>query len=461
MGSELEGWPRQLGEATSRAILRAAAAVLGSDGDGERHTRALRAIASYLLGVDGELPALGIEPPADLADHIDGDELRDHVMAILVLCVLIDGTIDERRLAVVDRIGAQLHVTPEVIADLARIAARRVLGARICIVRRISRDLFHRSLWSTFGSIFGSALSADDELVARYRALEQLPDGSFGRALFAFYEDNLFRFPGERGLMAPELTAVHDARHVLAGWDGGPSGEVGLAAFESGASRRPQLDWVVAVLLHLHVGVEILESFIPARHAPVDLSVMVGEIARGSRVAPHVMDARWDFWPLTPRPLDEVRALLGIEPGGSVRDGVSWSGAAGHRAPALPLDKVVLGPETDRACVALAIRGQMSAEDITAIDDLLARRAWNARKTDLLLELGDDSGYADGAAFLADLGLAVRHRNAFRRIAIVGSRRWHQLFVALDRPFARLFGVDERVFAPSERDAAVAFVRAG
>jgi hypothetical protein len=115
-------------------------------------------------------------------------------------------------------------------------------------------------------------------------------------------------------------------------------------------------------------------------------------------------------------------------------------------------------PQTRGQTIALELHGSLSAEDIEALGQLFARRTWNDRKVDLFVELGEDAGYADAAAFWTDLGLALRHRNAFRRIAVVGTSRWHALLVQLDRPFAKMFGADERYFEDTDRDAALAFV---
>jgi hypothetical protein len=394
----------------------------------------------------------------DLGAMLD-EPWRERLMAMLLLCVVIDGTLDAKRLAVVQHIGTIVDRTPEVVASLGAIARERVLLARICMVRRICRDMFHLSLWRFAAEAFGSMVHRDDELVERYRALEQLPEGTYGRELFAFYEDNMFRFPGERGLMAASLTSAHDARHVLAGWTGAADGEIGLAAFESGVSRRPQFDNVMAILLHLCVGIEVLESFIPTRQTPVDVGALLEEMARGAAAPPEILEADWDFWAYTALPVEEVRERLGVSPGGNSAGAGYWAGPAGAQSRHFVLDEVTLLPETDRHLLAMRVDGSLSAEDVEAISDLFSRRAWNDRKIDLVLELSADTGYDDAAAFWSDLKLALHHRHSFRRIAIIGESRWQHLFTVLDRPFARLFGATERYFHRDARDQAYEFAR--
>ena len=76
------------------------------------------------------------------------------------------------------------------------------------------------------------------EITARWQALEHCPAESFGRAVWQFYQDHNFRFPGTVG-GANEVLAQHDWLHVLADYDTNEMGEIEVAAFRSQASEIP------------------------------------------------------------------------------------------------------------------------------------------------------------------------------------------------------------------------------
>lgn len=449
----------KLSDDATSAVLAACHAVLTYEGE-----RALAEREQALLETLQKLIAARADrehrPASDLAKL--GEALADagdrqQLMALLLTCAVFDGELDGRRLAIVKRIGADLDSEPRELDALVTLARKQSLSARICLLRRVTRDLYHKSLWSMLGAVLGSLIREDGPLLDRYRKLETLPAGTFGRALFAFYEENLFRLPGERGPMPGHLVAAHDARHVLTGWDGGVVGEVALAGFESGASPHARVAYLMSVLLHLHAGIQSLEPYIPTRNAPVDVALVAREMARGAAASPEIIAADWDFWRYAERPIAEVRAALGVAPGGRP-DGVRWCGQGGLQRSALPIDKVTVLPETDTRVLALDVSGKLSANDIAAVSDLLDRRSWGGRKIDLLLQLSDGGGYASAGAFWSDMKLALSHRHAFNRIAIVTNSRWQSFVANLDRPFARMFGASERVFTQAARDEALAFL---
>lgn len=115
-------------------------------------------------------------------------------------------------------------------------------------------------------------------------------------------------------------------------------------------------------------------------------------------------------------------------------------------------------PETGGQTVALRVHGTMSEADVEAVSDLLARRTFGGRRANLLVEIAEGAGFSGARAIWADVELACKHAGALGRIAIVSDSKWMAAFVALDRPFARLFGVQERFFRVQERAEALDFV---
>jgi hypothetical protein len=75
---------------------------------------------------------------------------------------------------------------------------------------------------------------ADEHLARRWRALEQCPAGSWGRAVFDFYIEHGFTFPGEPASIRV-VGAEHDWVHVLAGYETDPEGEIDVFGFIAGS----------------------------------------------------------------------------------------------------------------------------------------------------------------------------------------------------------------------------------
>jgi uncharacterized protein YbjT (DUF2867 family) len=457
-GLDAIAWPKLQPEG-AQAVLLACSAVLSADGTrplDDAARGALRALAHAVLQTD-EPPPEAVALGDDLGAHVPEGPVRDQIVTMLVLCVLVDATIDPARLAVAVRAAAQLGRAPEIAPDLARLAQHEVLRARVCILRRIMRDLYGRTLWGGMGEIVAAGLSTGDPaIVARYRALGALPAGTFGRTLYAFYEDNQIKLPGEPfNPYVASLTCAHDARHVLAGWNPSFDGEICLAAFESGLSRSGQLDNLLAILIQGYAGIEILEPTPTMPTRPLDVGAILTEMARGKQADPAILSPDWDFWQEAALPLDEVRRRHGIAPGGRVPPGGSWEAAP--RKP-LRIDRVTILPESDGQRLGLSVHGGLATADVQAVSDLIARRAWSGRRIDLLLEIEDGAGYEGAGAMWADLNLAFANRDAFRRIAVVGSGLVQRALVAADRPIAAWYGADERFFGRDRRGEALAFL---
>lgn len=73
-------------------------------------------------------------------------------------------------------------------------------------------------------------VGSDDAIAARWRALADCPEGSWGRGVADFYAVHGFPFPGEpHGIY--EVGALHDWVHVLTDLGTSPEGEIDVFAF--------------------------------------------------------------------------------------------------------------------------------------------------------------------------------------------------------------------------------------
>ncbi|MCB9751472.1 MAG: STAS/SEC14 domain-containing protein [Myxococcales bacterium] len=443
------------------AVLAAARSILSANGEVPLlpiEARTLASLHRHLLGGAGAVPEAGWIDP-QLGELVRDPAARELVAGVVTVLPLIDGQLNPEKLELARRVAASLGYEHDAFKSMRALAEGKVLRARYCLLRRAVRDVYHRSLLEAVGLVIHANVVGDPALVKRYRALRTLPEDSFGGQLYRFYQDNLYQFPGERGAFPPAVTAAHDARHVVAGWDASFEGEFGLVCFEAGLARSKHFDWAIAVIVHGNLGIEMMEGDVPTRRDVFDPEVYYRELARGMAADAAILEPDWGFWPLLPRPLAEVRARLGVGPGGSTALGQPWHGGHPPAREELPLDKVTLLPHTAGTLLALRVEGSLTREDIGAVDGLLARMTWSKDPIDLYLELGDAAEWADGRSLLAELALLAKRGGSLRRIAVVGGSAWQQLLVTLDRPFARLFGVSERFFGRDEAAAALAFVR--
>ncbi len=148
-------------------------------------------------------------------------------------------------------------------------------------------------------------------------AFRKLPDGSFGREVVRYYDEQRLDpsalpyrpAPDGRAFVRAHLYETHDLWHVVTGFGTDVAGEVGLQAF-----YLAQLPARLAAVL---IGIVYLNTFL---YRFDDKDARTDAVARGwtlGRAAHPLFGARWnDLWEL---PLTEVRARFGIPAAGVER----------------------------------------------------------------------------------------------------------------------------------------------
>jgi ubiquinone biosynthesis protein Coq4 len=143
--------------------------------------------------------------------------------------------------------------------------------------------------------------------------LRALPDGTLGRAYIRFLDGNglehLDVSPAMRARLADNPYAIrfsltHDLHHLLAGFDTGIAGEIGVAGFNVGQGTGP----IGAAGFRFQALVGSLFSPLQARSiwANAKLGLAMGERAQ------QILTAPLDEW--FERPLADVRQDMGIRP---------------------------------------------------------------------------------------------------------------------------------------------------
>ncbi|MEI6352273.1 MAG: hypothetical protein WCP06_14355 [Verrucomicrobiota bacterium] len=282
-------------------------------------------LARLILGVADRG---SIEPvdPASLSDALDSPEQREMAAELLVLIALVDIHPDPQCTAEANRYCRALGMRPENLDLLQEVAQRKIKHSRHRLFTRFIADSIRTgSLKSEFFRLEQMFRDAHDhpDIAAPYLALERLPEDTFGNYFFHFYRNRGFKFPGEKGgLPTAWGFEVHDASHILSGYNTDPCDEINVLAFEAGSTSR--LPWLL-------IGVNLVTFNSGLAYGPtkllhyrphegnLDPAEFVRALDRGVRVT-RDLSANFDIHAAWEIPLADLRGSLGIEGDGDVRE---------------------------------------------------------------------------------------------------------------------------------------------
>ena len=176
------------------------------------------------------------------------------------------------------------------------------------------------------------AACSDDELHARWAALEHCPEGSLGLGVWRFYRARGFTFPG-RPESAPPNLAQHDWIHVLADYGSTVESEIEVFGLISRANDDPRAFALLAMVLGLfetgylygaakgffeydrgHLSRDVDRMAVrlaDATYRGAMLATYLNESGRGSKATDLLAT---DWFAHADRQLDDVRADYGIPP---------------------------------------------------------------------------------------------------------------------------------------------------
>ena len=145
-----------------------------------------------------DLPGIG---PADLVAALKGERaLGQEAVKYLAIMALVDGALDHDKIRRVLEYARALDVEADYLTDLVEAAS----GHMAWVVADMTRKNFDSVISHSSEGLDPVAWitpyagdKADPALVARYEALDKLPDNSFGKALWRF--DNDVATPAQGG----------------------------------------------------------------------------------------------------------------------------------------------------------------------------------------------------------------------------------------------------------------------
>jgi hypothetical protein len=259
----------------------------------------LRAVAR-LCGLRLAPAALPRPRPREIAAVLHDSAARKCLLELAILLSSIDGQVNAIPTANVSLLSRALGVDEASTRRMRQISQHHHMLTRIDSMRRVGaraiesarRDEGSDGIERMLGPL--PDLAEDRELAARYLGLAQCPTGSLGRAVFEHYRENAFRFPGER-FGIPEVGVFHDVGHVLSGYGTDAESELLQAAFQAGFVAEGGLSYLLFGMVRFDVA-RVLAAVERGAGCRVDLST------------------GFDLFQHASRPVDAVRAELGIQP---------------------------------------------------------------------------------------------------------------------------------------------------
>lgn len=308
----------------------------------ELQSHVLAAITASMTGFELDLDELEPLGPVEFAQGLADRDLRfrTEMVQLMDLGHMILDTPDlevaERIIAFADELGVPSQPLEKakalatgsatlVAADIDRATYITQLDLSAFTPLRTEDD--HVQAWS--------ATVVDDGLAERWRCLGELDESTLGRAVHDFYQARGFLFPGESG-SAPPLLAQHDWVHVLADYGSQLEAELEVFAFMARASDNPEAFALLGMAITLfHTGIlPTAAGFFEADKGHLATAGMPERLAdafrRGALVAGSIDFIALDYFSMADRPIDAIRAELGIS---AKADSAVAAGSAGPFEP--------------------------------------------------------------------------------------------------------------------------------
>jgi hypothetical protein len=309
-------------QAQAQTILGAMREVALEHGGGvatEMDRETIASAGAIVLGLDGvEVDALAPVDPGALAAAVDSPEEAEQAVRMLAVMSLADGVADPEKAALVRAYAGALGVRDGYLEILTEVAEDEIAQATACMVRKNAESFPHldssRLAISAVAPFLPYREAPDPELEARYKALGELPAGTFGRAFHDHFHRNSFEFPGNPNGLAEGFTTPHDSSHVLSGYSTSEMGEVCVSTF-IGAMHpdHPMAAEVLPVIYSWHIGIK-LNEIAKSSHGAFEPRHFWTAWERGAATTVDVVAADWDFWAAVPVPLEELRREYGVPP---------------------------------------------------------------------------------------------------------------------------------------------------
>ncbi|MCX4247910.1 hypothetical protein [Paraliomyxa miuraensis] len=302
---------------TAHDTLRAMATVALADGAMHAQERRMIELLAEAMDIPVDVDALLPIEPDELAAKLEDPEARKAFVQRIVILSTLDGEITEDEVRTIEAFTAALDVDERAVDNIRQLSqgyARLVafdLGRRSFmpkLIKGVWRERGVRGLWQIVRVLAGRT---DPKQVAEFERLGTLPEGTLGRAVFQHFTENGFAYPGQK-YGAPKAFMFHDIGHVLGGYGTTPDQELLVAGFQAGYMDTDGLVMYLMIAMLFQLAIEPvakMRGVEPVKGA-LDIERFLAAVQRGRAMTVSLVD--WDPWPHMERPLDEVRAELGL-----------------------------------------------------------------------------------------------------------------------------------------------------
>ncbi len=279
----------------------------------------IQAIQRHLLAQATPMPASGGPLPQDLAAVIQDPAHRRLTVQLLVILAVVGRRVRADKTAVVVEAAKRLGIEERGVTLLQRASQGQFKRIAMTLMKgfvdwwspsgKAGLGDWARFLWWMMPQLHGAGTARRHaELAARYAALGALPEGTFGRALHAFYADNDISLPGQ-----PKSVpwVMHEVYHVLSEYGVKLEAEMLLTAFVGGSLGENCMDQIMFGLLSYQTGSPLIGGVVA--EGLLDPDSYFAAMARGAAMTANVVQG-WDLWAVAGMDLQELRALYGILP---------------------------------------------------------------------------------------------------------------------------------------------------
>lgn len=272
------------------------------------------AAAHYMLRRPdiSDVGSLPLTTPDDLRALLGDRDVAAEAVKYLAIMALVDGVLDEAKIARVLEYSRALDVEADYLTELVEAAS----GHMSWVIADMTRKNFDSVISRSSEGLDPAAWimpyggdKADPALVARYEALGRLPDNTFGKALWEFDKTNGYSFPGDPGALNAAFATPHDSTHVISGYDTSYRGEILVSTFTAAMHPvHPISGHILPVIFSWHLGVQMNAVAKSARGA-LDPGEFWRAWRRGDEARVDTFAPSWDFWAHVATPLDELRSV--------------------------------------------------------------------------------------------------------------------------------------------------------
>jgi hypothetical protein len=282
---------------------------------------ALTGAAHYMFGYDGPL-GVGAVPsisPAALAAALDGSSLPEDSVKFLTVMAVIDGRIDEAKLALVLQYAQSLGIHERYLRELADAAHQSLQEALADMMQANMASILNRPWEGGDAEAWllpyqGSA--ADSGLARRFENLGQSDPVTFGHAFWKHFKKNSYAFPGEQQGLNAAFSVPHDSVHVLTGYTTSGRGKILVSMITASMHRDyPMAGHVLPAIFSWHLKVQI-NSVAKNSSGSLDPVEVWRAWSAGAQASVDTFAPDWDFWTHAGRPLGALREDWAIPPTG-------------------------------------------------------------------------------------------------------------------------------------------------